>query len=225
MAVVYGVITVPATRSVLWTAKLIGFELQLRTIDLMRQENRSDHFLKLNPAHSVPTFVDADGLTIWDSHAIVTYLVDQYAADDSLYPKDVKKRAVVDNMLHFNNSCLWASIRGHFCATKVHGKPYDADREALVKDRLNTLNTVLGQRSYAAGEQLTVADLCLLNCISAIKSFGSGETENYPHIVKWQRKLSKEVKYYDEIVAKGTCELAAYWPVASAYNKNKSKNI
>jgi len=219
MAVVYGLLPSPPTRSVLLTAKLIGFNLTLKIVDLAKQENRSENYLKLNPAHSVPTFVDTDGFKICDSHAFVTYLVDKYAKDDSLYPKDLKKRAIVDNMLHFNNSCLWQSIRGHFSLRLIYGKPYDADKEAVFKDRMSTLNTVLGQRSYVAGEQLTVADLCIVNCVTAVEAFGSGETENYPHIVKWRRKLEKEVKFYDEIVGEGSRALVDYVPAAAAYIK------
>ena len=63
--------------------------------------------LQLNPQHTVPILVD-DDFVIWDSHAIAGYLVGQYAEDDTLYPKDdVRKRAVIDQRLHFENGVLY----------------------------------------------------------------------------------------------------------------------
>jgi len=47
-------------------------------------------------------------LTVWDSHAINAYLVDQYGSDDALNPKDPKKRALIDAMNHFDTGYLFA---------------------------------------------------------------------------------------------------------------------
>ena len=63
----------------------------------------------MNPQHTVPT-LDDDGFTIWDSHAISTYLVSKYAKDDSLYPKDLQKRAVVDQRLHFESGIIFSRL-------------------------------------------------------------------------------------------------------------------
>lgn len=53
-----------------------------------------------------------DGDTIiWDSHAIIAYLVRKYGKDDSLYPKDFAKRALVDQRLHFEGSVVFVTIR------------------------------------------------------------------------------------------------------------------
>jgi hypothetical protein len=64
--------------------------------------------LQINPQHSVPTLVDGD-FTIWDSHAIVGYLVGQHGSDD-LYPKETKPRASVDQFLHFDSGVLYPRV-------------------------------------------------------------------------------------------------------------------
>lgn len=54
------------------------------------------------------------------SHVIVTYLVDKYAKDDSLYPKDIKKRAQVDQKLYFDATILFPRLRAVTVSTIVH---------------------------------------------------------------------------------------------------------
>lgn len=58
----------------------------------------------------MPTLVDDDGFAIWDSHAIITYLVAKYAKNDALYPQDLKKKAIVDQRLHFESGTVFARM-------------------------------------------------------------------------------------------------------------------
>ncbi|KAI8038479.1 hypothetical protein M5D96_008377 [Drosophila gunungcola] len=47
---------------------------------------------------------------IYDSPAIIGYLVNKYAQSDELYPKDPLQRAVVDQRLHFETGVLFHGI-------------------------------------------------------------------------------------------------------------------
>jgi glutathione S-transferase len=115
----------PAVRAVQITAKAIGLELKLKQLDFLNGEHLQSAYLKVLPIiqfqnksqlrfcrsipkHTVPTLVEDDGFTLWDSHAINAYLVSKYAKNDNLYPKDLKKRALVDQRLHFDNGVAFA---------------------------------------------------------------------------------------------------------------------
>lgn len=53
------------------------------------------------------------------SRAIMTYLVSQYSIDDdSLYPKDVRTRALVDQRLQFDLGTLYARMTDYFVSEK-----------------------------------------------------------------------------------------------------------
>lgn len=54
----------------------------------------------------MPTLQDGD-FVVWDSHAINAYLVGKYGKDDALYPKDLQKRAIIDQRLHFDSGILF----------------------------------------------------------------------------------------------------------------------
>ena len=55
--------------------------------------------------------MDDDGFAIWDSHAIMAYLVSKYAKNDSLYPQDLKKRAIINQRLFFESSAVFFHMK------------------------------------------------------------------------------------------------------------------
>lgn len=91
----------------MWNENLKAFPL--RYINLYREENLTEEFLKINPTGTVPALVDRD-VALWDSHAIGIYLVTKYAKNDSLYPKDFIKRTRVNERLFFEASYLFARL-------------------------------------------------------------------------------------------------------------------
>ncbi|XP_060519359.1 glutathione S-transferase 1-like [Cylas formicarius] len=108
--VLYGTITSPPVRAVLMTAEALGLKLEFREVNLVKLEHLKPEYLKINPQHTIPT-LDDDGVILWDSHAIVAYLVGKYAKDDSLYPKDLAKRGLIDSRLHFDTGYAFAALR------------------------------------------------------------------------------------------------------------------
>lgn len=115
----------PPVRSVLLTAKALGITFDLIRLDLSKGEHLTPEYLKvsyinalfrlfiiiwfqINPQHSVPT-LDDDGKIIWDSHAINIYLVTKYGKDNSLYPDDPHRRAIINQRLHFDSGVLFPS--------------------------------------------------------------------------------------------------------------------
>ncbi|XP_028176456.1 glutathione S-transferase 1-like, partial [Ostrinia furnacalis] len=45
------------------------------------------------------------------SHAICGYLVNKYGKDDRLYPTEPRKRALIDQRLHFDSSVLFVALK------------------------------------------------------------------------------------------------------------------
>lgn len=98
------------SRGGLLAARAAGVDVDVQIVNLFAKEQLQESFVKINPQHTVPTLVDGD-FVVWDSHVIGPYLVSTYGKDDSLYPKDPQKKAIVDQRLYFDCGTLYPRIR------------------------------------------------------------------------------------------------------------------
>lgn len=197
----YGFGRSPACRAVMLTIRAIGLNAEFKNVDLTTGEQKTEEFKKINPAGQVPV-LDDNGLYIWESCAINSYLVNQYGKDDTLYPKDPKKRAIVDTLLYFDTSSLTCSIREYYVPQMFLGKPADPAREAAVRDKLTILNTILGQRSYTAGDNITIADFGIISTLSMLQA-AKFNCDSYPNVINWINKVIANVPFYDEVTKPG----------------------
>ena len=68
------------------------------------------------------------------------------------------------------------------------------------KNNLKLLDQLLGNNKYAAGSDLTIADLSLLATLSVlIVNDYKDLTENAPNAKKYVDRLPKELPYYNEV--------------------------
>ena len=68
---------------------------EYKNVDLMKGEQKAPEVTKLNPNGKVPILVDGDFI-LFESWAIARYALDKFAPDNTIYPKDIQKRALVD---------------------------------------------------------------------------------------------------------------------------------
>ncbi|XP_028556012.1 glutathione S-transferase 2 isoform X2 [Dendrobium catenatum] len=71
---------------------LIGLEYEYKPVNLLKNEQSTPEFAKLNPLKYVPVLVDGDAV-IADSFVITLYLEDKYP-EHPLLPKDLKNKAL-----------------------------------------------------------------------------------------------------------------------------------
>ncbi|XP_011304616.1 glutathione S-transferase D7 isoform X3 [Fopius arisanus] len=128
----------PPCRAVLLAAEAIGVQLEKREISIFNRDQLQESFQKINPQHTIPT-LDDNGHIIWDSHAIICYLCDKYGRDDSLYPKDLERRAIIDQRLYFDCGILFALLRGIAFSIFVHNQTtIPEDKIEFVKEGICT---------------------------------------------------------------------------------------
>lgn len=98
----------PPSRTALLTIRNLGLEVEVKVIDTYKGEQNTPEYLRINPLHQVPVYVDED-LTLTESRAIACYLAS--SAKSKLYPTDLKKRALVDSRLYFDATNSFPAIR------------------------------------------------------------------------------------------------------------------
>ncbi|XP_046830257.1 uncharacterized protein LOC124429260 [Vespa crabro] len=179
------------------TAASVGVTLNLKEINLMNGEQLKPEFLKMNPQHTVPT-IDDNGFYLSESRAIMGYLVDQYGKNDSLYPKDPKKRAIVNQRLFFDANNLYQSFADYYYPTIFAGAPKDQTKYEKLEKVLEFLDKFLENETYVAGKNMTIADHSIAVTVSNFELMNY-DLSKFSHITKWYKRMKTEIVKYDEI--------------------------
>lgn len=188
----------PPCRAVLMTIRHIGIEAEVYEENIvMRDTQKLSHFRKINPRSCVPT-IDDDGFYLWESRAIMTYLVNKYAPCDPLYPRDPKKRAVVDMMLSYDQGTLYKSQVEYLYPQVFQGETPQLEKETTYQWALTILEDALEINNYCAGTHVTLADLSILANITLAEVYGY-DFFRFPNISKWLNRLKMELPYYYDV--------------------------
>ncbi|XP_014479141.1 PREDICTED: glutathione S-transferase 1, isoform C-like [Dinoponera quadriceps] len=188
-------------RAVRLAAAAVGVDLNLKLTDLMAGDQMKPEFLKMNPQHTIPT-MDDNGFYLWESRAIMTYLANKYGKNDSLYPKDPQKRAVVDQRLYFDMSTLYQSFSDYYYPYIFAGVKQDQAKYDKIEKALSLLDKILENENYVAGKTLTLADLTLAVTVSTMKVVDH-DISKYGNILKWYARIEAEAPKYKEIQEEG----------------------
>nr|AAX33729.1 Per a 5 allergen [Periplaneta americana] len=184
-------------RSVLLAAKAIGVDLNLKVTNLMAGEHLTPEFLKMNPQHTIPTLNDK-GFCLWESRAILSYLADQYGKDDSLYRRDAKKRALVDQRLYFDIGTLYHRFGEYYYPIYFAKQAADPEKMKKLEEAFEFLNKFLESQEFVAGNKLTIADLAIVSSVSTADIMGF-DVSKYSNVAKWFEKCKKIVPGYEEL--------------------------
>jgi glutathione S-transferase len=157
-------------QKVLWLCEDLQIIYQRVDAGMEHGVNKTPEYLKINPNGLVPTISD-NGFILWESHAIMRYLLrrlpsnsSEISAYDSIYPREAKAGALVDQWLDWTNTVAWPAMRPLFWGW-VRLKPEERNLQDLENSRqlmikaLTMFDQQLSFSAYAAGEEFTLADI------------------------------------------------------------------
>ena len=163
-------------------------------IDITKGEHKTPQFLAMNPVGQIPVIVDRDGpggkpVTLSQSTAILMYCAEKSGRH---LPKDPAARPA------FLQALMSAStdITPTFGAvnTVITSKEPHAPTAATFKDRLKGYFKVwdeqLSKRKYAAGNELTIADLSLYAGYWRTKGKVPELVEGMQNLERWGKELA-----------------------------------
>ncbi|KAJ6007870.1 glutathione S-transferase [Penicillium herquei] len=161
-------------------------------------------FTDVNPNGRLPAIIDPNtGLTLWESGAIVQYLIDTYDKDHKIsYDSSPEKYQLVQW------SYFQASGQGPYFGQSAwfnlfHEKVYGESPEsakvrygAELKRVAGVLDTVLSKQEWLVGDKCTYADLAFVMWNMQIPFFMASRTgehawqpEEVPHFTRWQNAM------------------------------------
>merc|ERR1711953_1102972 len=183
---------VPVCRAVGVTARFLKLDCDVKVMSIMKGDNKSKDFVKVNPLGTLPTMVDGD-LTLTESQAIAAYLVNKCGKDTKLYGSNAEEMAKIDELL-CDAKTITDIFRKTLYALYFGGEgPTDAEREKVVKV-VAEVDERLENNLYNLGNYPTLADIFLYNTLISFAILTNFHVP-YKHMMEWADRLTKAVDF------------------------------
>lgn len=162
---------------------------------MIQGEHFSPEYKAINPTSTVPALVDGD-TKVFDSNAIAIYLVENYAKDDSLYPKDIKMRTKVNERLFYIASYMFPRGYQIFFPVFLGRETKISDQQIIECMRgYETIETFLDGNEYLAGSTMTLCDLSLWCLTESGSQLIPIDAKKFPNYTRWLKKMRELPSY------------------------------
>ena len=173
--------------------------LDEEVIDLMTGAHMQPPYSEINPNCLVPMLEDGD-LKLTESSAILKYLADKIGSP--AYPKDLKARAKVNEMMDWINTNFYREWGYNLCYPQLfpHLKRRSDEAQAATlefgkensKRWLKVLNDhwLAANKPYLCGDQITIADYFAIGIVTLGEVIGV-DFAPYPNVKAWIARMKK----------------------------------
>ena len=170
-----------------------GISMDEQVVDLMTGEHYKEPYASLNPNRLVPMLEDGD-LRLTESSAILKYLADKVGS--AAYPKDLKQRAKVNEMLDWWNSNFYREFGYHFVYPQtLQNVKLDSEqgtKDLIARGRNNATRLLavvernfLGDgRKFLCGNEYTIADAFAAGVLP-IGDWINQSFAEFPNVERW----------------------------------------
>ena len=167
-----------------------GVEWEPVFVDFFNGEARSPAFREINPMGEVPVLVDGD-TTLSQSGVILDYISSK---SGKLGGKSAAERREILRWMFWDNHKLSSAIGtarflGNFLPAEKRPPGVIPFIQGRLKAAYTILNTHLAQRTWVAGQAVTIADLSCCGYLYYPEPFGFVRAD-WPHIDAWLDRIS-----------------------------------
>ncbi len=177
-------------------------------VNLMRDEQRSDFYLGINPKGLVPVLVH-DGQVHIESNDIIEYLDRQFStANTSFLPTSETEQTQMHELMDLEDE-LHADLR-RVTFTYLAPDPSDHAPQAEKEEELEfigrfheafrLLDEKLKQHAYLLGERITLADISWFITLHRLASAGY-PLEEHPHLQRYYQRIARRPAFRKQLVA------------------------
>ncbi|KAI9684380.1 MAG: glutathione S- transferase, nitrogen catabolite repression regulator [Trizodia sp. TS-e1964] len=203
-----------------WKVAIVLEELALayetKFVDF--KDIKGPEYTAINPNGRVPSIHDPNtGITLWESGAIIEYLVATYDKEGRISIKTEPDLWLVKQWLYFQMSGQGpyfgqAGWFAHFHAEKIPSAQERYFKE--VRRVFGVLNTVLEGKQYLVGNKCTVADLSFVTWDVTIPWVMGADTpdfgKEFPHYYAWHKRLTERPAVKKVLEAKAAAMAASH---------------
>ncbi|KAM7189909.1 glutathione S-transferase [Naviculisporaceae sp. PSN 640] len=183
-----------------WKVVVILEELRLpyEVVSFKFDDVKKKPFIDLNPNGRAPAIEDPNtDLVLWESGAIVTYLVQQYDKNKLLTYNTLKEQHLINQWLHFQMSGqgpYWGTA-GWFNVLHPEKVPSAIERyNNQVKRVLGVLEGVLADKNWLVGDKMTYADLAFVPWNDRLESVllcpDEDKFAGFPKVKAWHESMT-----------------------------------
>ncbi len=170
-----------------------------QVVDLFTGEHYKEPYVTMNPNHMVPMLEDGD-FRLTESSAILKYLASKFELPS--YPRDLKKRARVDEMMDWFNTQFYRDYGYGLAYPQMyphHKRPTDEVHEGTIawgqkmaQEWFKLLDThwLGAKKQYLCNDEISIADYfgaCLVTLGEVIRC----DFSQYPNVHRWIDNLKK----------------------------------
>ncbi|KAJ5795552.1 uncharacterized protein N7518_004092 [Penicillium psychrosexuale] len=179
--------------------EMLGLQYRVEKIDISRNVQKEDWFLKINPNGHIPALTDlfSDGkeIRLFESGSILEYLAEQYDHDNKIsFPRGTREYYAMKNWLFFQNASL-GPMQGqanHFTRYAPERIEYGVNRYVNECRRLyGVLDKHLAtcQSGWLVGDHVSIADISHWGWIAAA-GWADIDIDEFPNVKAWEKLMA-----------------------------------
>ena len=164
---------------------------------------RRHEFLSINPAGTVPVFIEDDGTTISTSQAIAEYL-EETSKEPALIFGTALQRAEIRRLCNWFDVKFNTEVTEYLLGEKIMkrflglGEPSSETIRAgyaNIDTHLSYIEYLAEQRAWLAGENFSLADITAASHISCIDYLGDIAWEDYQQAKQWYARIKSRPSF------------------------------
>jgi len=190
-------------RKVLWCAEELGIASERVDAGGAFGVVDEPNYRAMNPNGRVPVIED-DGFVLWESNAIVRYLVAKHGQGTPWLPADLQQHASADRWMDWMTSTVAAPFRDLFWGI-LRTPPEQQDWVSInaanktVAELLAMADHALASQPYLSGDEVGMGDIPL-GCFAYAWFEMPIERAPMPHLQAWYERLKARPAYRSAVM-------------------------
>ena len=173
---------------------------------------KKETYESVNPNGRVPAIEDPNtGITLWESGAILEYLVETYDEQHTIsFGGGSKDYFLAKQWLHYQMSGQGPYFGQAVWFARFHPEQLESAKERYVMEirRVSgVLNKFLADQEYLVGDKFSYVDLAFIPWYFVVDLFGIDLSKEFPHLNAWLNRqkarpaISKALKLREETIS------------------------